>query len=353
MTVRERKVGVEIGARACLEHIFDWYRGMVSPTTGKFVYLYDPVRDEVVVDGEPIRNIATPADVARLSRFLGRWELRTVVERTIVYWESMLTAKGDALVFDDALVGKPTGIAHSAFLILSMLEAELPRKEHDVRRLAEGILRQQRADGSLKVWFGDRPDEGLEFYPGEALLALLRVYEALGDARCLVAAERGFDFYRARYARMGVSPTLLVFFANWQSQYGARLYQHAGSEALRGRVASFLYELHDRILAEGFYDRVAAEPGWQACVEVACGLEGIAAAQALASQEGDRTRAERYAEAARVACAFLVHAQRLHHASARERGGFGQTLADRLQRIDVTGHASNGLLRAVEAGLVR
>ncbi len=352
MTVRERDARVEIDARACLERIFDWYRGMVSRTTGKLAYLYDPVRDEVVLDGEPIRNIAAAADVARLSRFLGRAELRPVVERTITYWESMLTAKGNALVFDAALLGKPTGIAHSAFLVLAMLEAELPRKEQDVRRLAEGILRQQRADGSLQVYFGIRPDEGLEFYPGEALLALVRVFEALGDARCLEATERGFDYYRARYARLGVPEALLVFYANWQSQYGARLYERARTDALRGRVADFLFELHDRILAQGFYDRIAREPGWQACVEVACGLEGIAEAQVVATRQGDRDRAERYADAARAACTFLFHAQRREHCTAQECGGFGQSLADRVQRIDVTGHAANGLLKAVAAGIV-
>jgi len=42
------------------------------------------------------------------------------------------------------------------------------------------------------------------------------------------------------------------------------------------------------------------------------------------------------------ALAYLLRAQRLEHCTARERGGFGQSLADRTQRIDVIGHVLGG-----------
>jgi hypothetical protein len=37
--------------------------------------------------------------------------------------------------------------------------------------------------------------------------------------------------------------------------------------------------------------------------------------------------------------------------SARERGGFGQTLADRTQRIDVTGHVVAGFIKTLHCDI--
>jgi hypothetical protein len=61
-----------------LRLMFDWYKGMVDDSTGRFLYLYDPENDVTVTDGEPIRDIATIWDVEVLSAFLGRDDLRAV-----------------------------------------------------------------------------------------------------------------------------------------------------------------------------------------------------------------------------------------------------------------------------------
>ncbi len=337
---------VELGVRARLERIYEWYRGMVVAGTGRLAYLYDPVHGELIADGEPIREIASARDVARLGRFLGRSELAPVVERTVRRWEGRLRARDGSFVVEP--YGEPPGIAHSAFLLLAMLETG--GRDAAVRGLAEGILRQQRADGSLKVWFAPLPDDGIELYPGEALLALLHAHAALGDDRLLDAAERGAAWFRASLPPEDVASDLLVFFANWQSQYGALLRQRTRSEEVRAGVRDYLFALHDTILATGFYEDVAARPEWQACVQVACGLEGVVEAYAIAAAEGDRSRAHRYADAVRAAGDFLARAQR-REGRPRERGGFGHSLSDRAQRIDVTGHAANGLMRTLEVGL--
>jgi len=58
-------------------------------------------------------------------------------------------------------------------MILALLHASPPRRTKQIAALAEGILRQQRPNGSYKVYFHDLPDEGEELYAGEAMLALL------------------------------------------------------------------------------------------------------------------------------------------------------------------------------------
>lgn len=337
------------GTRARLERIWNWYGGMIHPATGRLAYLYEPVRDVIVAAGEPVRDIAAAYDVARLGHFLGHTDLAPVVERTLRHWEKHLVEDEGALFVDTRPLGEPPGIAHAAFLLLAAIEAG--GHPDTVRGLTEALLRQQRPDGSLKVWFVERGDEGLEFYPGEALVALARVHAALGDPRCHDAVVRGFDWFRTFHSLRHVDPDLLVFYANWQSQFMALLYRVA-DPALRARVRDELFSLHDALLDVGFWEEVALRPEEQACVQVACGLEGVAEGYDVARAEADTRREARYGAAGRVACRFLIRAQRTR-GTARERGGFGHSLAERGQRVDVTGHAAHGLQRAVQVGLVR
>lgn len=341
-----------LGARQRLELIFDWYRGMVSGQTGRLAYLYWPDRDAEVSDGSPIRDIASVWDVELLSRFLGRRDLLPVVDRTLEHYCRFLTRHDGFLVLDDARLGEPSGIAHSAFLLLSLLDSELAGRKQLLLGLAEGILHQQRQDGSFKVYFGDAPDEGLEFYPGEALLALLEAYQHAHDSRFLEAAERGFTWHALHYGqRHPVAPDLLVFFANWQSQYCALLFRHTARRALRDEVRGHVFALHDRIIRQGFYADIERHPMGQSVVEVACGLEGVNDAYTIAREEQDTGRMGAYAEAVRVALAYLFRVQCVESGTEQERGGFGMSLSDRTQRIDVTGHVVSGLLKTVRNGL--
>jgi hypothetical protein len=95
---------------------------------------------------------------------------------------------------------------------------------------------------------------------------------------------------------------------------------------------------------------VARQPLAQACVEVACGLEGLADAYAIAASSDDRQMAD-YRRCILTALSFLMRAQRTAGCTDRERGGFGHSPAIREQRIDVTGHVASGFIKCVENGI--
>jgi hypothetical protein len=183
------------------------------------------------------------------------------------------------------------------------------------------------------------------------MLALLEAYRLTRNARYLDSVERGFVHYkRAYYDRGRVRPDLLVFFANWQSQAGRLLFEATTTPKVKDLVRAFLFELHDRVIARGFYDRVARRPEAQACVEVACGLEGLADVYAIAASIMDRRTGD-YRDCILTALDFLVRAQRTTGCTDRERGGFGASLAIREQRIDVTGHVASGFIKTIENGI--
>lgn len=75
--------------------------------------------------------------------------------------------------------------------------------------------------------------------------------------------------------------------------------------------------------------------------------EGLADAYAIAVSSQDRRTGD-YRRSILTALGFLLRAQRTTGCTDRERGGFGGSLANREQRIDVTGHVASGFIKSVE-----
>jgi hypothetical protein len=168
-----------------LRLMFEWYKGMVDENTGRLLYLYDPENDVTIGDGEPIRDIGAIWDVEVLSVFLGRDDLRCVMRRSLNHFEQLIVGRdGYAIV---APQGESSSIAHSAFLALALIHSELAEKARRFAPIIDGILRQQREDGSYKIFFDTLPDSGEELYPAEAMLAILEAYRLTRDARYLEA----------------------------------------------------------------------------------------------------------------------------------------------------------------------
>jgi len=328
---------------------------MISDRTGRLVYSYEPEIDAAISNGSHIRDIASIWDVEILSNFLQRSDLNPLIERSLRHYADYVVAQDGALVLDSARLGEPSGIAHSAFMLLALLDAapavDVPQRSSTIAGLAEGLLRQQRQDGSYRIYFGDEADEGLEFYPGEAMLALMRAYALARENRYLRSVQHGFRFCRRNFPDDAIASDLRVFYANWQSQYAGLLHENTPSKTLRRMIREYVFTLHDRIIREHFYEDIERLPMQQATVEIACALEGLNDAYAIAAREEDRTRMGIYERCVRTALAWLLRAQRIDQCTSREKGGFGHSLVERKQRIDVTGHVVGGFIKSVRNGI--
>jgi hypothetical protein len=337
-----------------LELVYRWYEGMVNRDIGMLEYLYIPEDDAFVRQKSPIRDIASVWDVEILCDFLSRHELRPLVERSLRHYRDYLVEREGRMILDPGRLEEPSSIAHSAFMILALLHAP-PSKETQktgqISALAEGILRQQRPDGSYKVYFHDLPDHGEELYAGEAMLALLETHRQLQDPRYLQSVESGFSYYDERYFRRGrVAEDILVFFANWQSQACRLLFECTQSTGIRQSVVDYVFRMHDEIINRGFYEDIERHPAQQVSVEVACALEGLNDAYALMHASDDK-RAKHYRECICTGLEYLLGLQCTEDGTERERGGFGLTLENRTQRIDITGHAASAFMKSVKNGM--
>jgi hypothetical protein len=338
--------------RQRLELIYHWYQGMVNPHTGMFEYLYLPQQDSMVQEQCPIRDLGSVWDVELFGEFLHRHDLEELIRKSLQHYKDYLMENDGYLILNPNQLEEPSSIAHSAFMILMLLNAPEPRANEQIVALAEGILQQQRRDGSYKVYFEDLPDQGEELYAGEAMLALLETHRQFPDEGYLQSAEQSFAFYDSHYFQRGrVGEDLLIFFANWQSQAARCLFEQTNKSSIKTAMADYLVRLHDRIIDKGFYSDVERHPDRQVSVEIACALEGLNDAFAILQYERDPDRTIRYEQFICTGLNYLLKLQCTKSGATRERGGFGISFSERAQRIDITGHAASAFMKSVQNGI--
>ena len=231
-------------------------------------------------------------------------------------------------------------LAYSAFMILTFLEMEHPQKDFYLEKFARGILLHQQSDGSLQTFFFSDRTDNVDYYPGEALLALMELYGYTGDQRYLDAVKKAFPYY-VDYWRISRSKA----FIPWHTQAYYLLYQ----ETKDPLVADFVFEMNDYLLdncqKEDFY-RFATNSVY---------LEGLNSAYLLARELHNEARMICYSDAIRKASSILLTLQVSYpygdptqeHVSQEVLGGFKGK--DSMLRVDRNQHAVMALMGSYEA----
>ncbi|GAB4822178.1 hypothetical protein N2152v2_009224 [Parachlorella kessleri] len=358
-----------------------WFHGMIDSETGRLCYKYIPDKKEFLKEPSPVRDLGTAADLGTLQAHFSTTEFCEVMQRTLDHfqaalveeqgWEDGAAEEGEQPAagrevdsqpwsyLDPMKINEPSSIAHNSMFILALASLQNhPRPEESrqlMTQLADGILHQQRPDGTYKIYFqsGDLGDFGYELYCGEAMLGLLTAHQHLGHERYLTSVQKALPQYERIYRSGSIGRTELVFFANWQTQVAALLARSTTDPKASSHLSAYIYHLHDTILDKlKLYEAVKRFPEKMATVEVGCGLEGLVDAYALALEEGPgaAARQQRYAAAIRTAVDFLqeVQAKSAELGGEVAVGGLGHGLTRPLQRIDVTGHVACAYIRLLE-----
>jgi len=236
-------------------------------------------------------------------------------------------------------------LGYSAFAILSLLGMEHPLKDYYLQEFADGIVYQQNEDGSFRTFFFSDDDSGVDYYPGEALFALMSLYEYNGNQTYLTVAEKAFPYYRD-YWRSNNNTAFIA----WQSRAYAMLYENTR----KPEYAEFVFEMNDYLLDQYFPDVNCTDFEFLTSV-VAVHMEGVLQGYELAEFRRDRDREECYGNFVREGSDFMLSLQVTDQAGYFEPeivGGFMDHIAGSVMRVDRNQHAVVALIEAIEAGIV-
>lgn len=220
--------------------------------------------------------------------------------------------------------------------------------------LARLILALQRKDGSFEMRYTLPGNEQTQweslYYPGEAMLGLIRLYGLNHDARLLNAARRGADYLIIRQQKMNELPADAWFMQALEGLYNIGREKRYADHAI-ALAEAMISDQYAEDAPEGFAGGFG--PGSPRATPAASRAEGLVAAYRLARRTGD-ARAVKIAASLRASAVFQL-AQQLTADTEGVRnprlaaGGFREGLTSMKVRIDYVQHNISSLLSIAES----
>jgi hypothetical protein len=326
---------------------------------GSFNYYYDPAQDLIQsLTYNIVRHAGTIISLFDLYESTRNPRYLQCARRAIDFLKSRFRAAryGKAeyvLDFDGKAKLGAIGLSLAALVYQIRLDNKFADPKRAIR-LANMILGMQRKNGSFEMRYRlqDADEQRIEsvYYPGEALLGLIRLFKLNGDRKLFDAAGRGIAFLIQSQQKMPRLPA-----DAWLMQAIDDFYR----QSPRKSFAEHAIALAERIIEDQYDETEEAEyaggfgPGPPRATPAASRAEGLVSAYRLACLIGD-PRASKIAKSLK-ACARFQLAQQFTPENARSlpnparaTGGFRESLTGSAIRIDFVQHNISSLLGIAE-----
>ena len=247
--------------------------------------------------------------------------------------------------------------------ILSIDEEE--RYSHQLERLRNFLLVMQKKDGSFHTIYYpakksfEASTKLQRYYAGEALLAIVKLYEKTKDGRLLQAVERAFPYYRSFFDE-DQHPAAIPWLT--QAYYRAYLVNNNPD------YVDFVFKMNDFMLKiqnttgrpqpdmlGRFHAPDRPEYGPPLSASTGVYVEGLVDAYRMARLSKDTDREDAYRQGVILGIRSLMQLQfrndNLFFAQDRFRtqGGIRGHLLSTTIRMDYVQHATQGMIRAVQS----
>jgi hypothetical protein len=338
---------------------------------GRFTYGVVPALRTALEGDHYLRQAGAAAALAKIAQFTGdpRYAARATQAVVTLLADTSQDSQDSQLrytVFPPASVNR---LAAAGLLVLAI--HELPEPDRDLLAKAEQLCnyihKQQQGDGSLSCSGGidgGKPSaadaEAVNFYPGEALVGIIRSQRRAPAAWKIDFVRNALAFYKTWWRQ---HPSMA--FVPWQTA----AYTEAFLLTKEQPFADFVYEMNDWIVGlqyQGFDDpkQVYWSGGFKSWadgkaadtppqISSAFYAEGLAEACRVARALGDLNRHRTYTAALERCLTFLIALQyteeNTRHFADWYRptlvGGFHASHQDGDLRIDYTQHAVSAMIQ--------
>ena len=172
---------------------------------GKWDYEYDPLKDKVLSTYNVLRHAGATYCLALIFKYTQDLDYYNGTVSTLDYLISKFMVyenKGGieiGYLQEDGMVK----LGGAALALLAIVEVEKldPEANYDreMNALGNFVLMMQQDSGRFLCFYKLNEDQHNDFYPGEALLALSRLYDHTKDERYLDALSLGLSYYNDYY----------------------------------------------------------------------------------------------------------------------------------------------------------
>ena len=320
----------------------EWF---LNSQNDKFLYYtYDFEKNTYSGESHPLRETASLWSISALANYINDPRYKTLANKGFSHFENYFyhDQENNFMIVN---ITKSQKLGYSAFMVLTLLESEHPQKQYYLEKFSNGILHQQNEDGSLTSYFYSDDPGNQNYYPGEALFAIMSLYEQTGEIKYLQATQKAFPFYKEYFQREQNTA-----FVPWQSRAYNKLYKVTKEQ----EVAEFVFEMNDFMLDYHTPDENCQNFDFSRGIVTAVYMEGVNMAYELARLLNDQERIECYSnfirEGSDAILALQITDKKNYPISAV--GGFRGSWASTEMRVDRNQHAIVALMDAKELGIL-
>lgn len=338
----------------------DWQLKM-QKSNGGYEYFFNPSKNYYPSGNNLIRQALAAYSMAKAYQLTNNEEYLKSAERNIDFILRHIKYDDD---FAYLSLENPSNTGQVAVTMIAILELpDYKKYEKEINSFANFLLLMQRGDGSFKTYYKSNQADDFDFYPGETMLALTKLYKKTGDRRYLEAVERGFPFYKKYFD--SVKHTA---FYMWQTSTFYEMYELTKKK----EYADFVFEMTDWMLSKQYNQKNAPYPDYVGGFKEVGGVptfssavytEGIADAYKLAGLVNDNDRVKKYEASIKLAARFILQLQfndvNTYYIKNPENaaGAIRESLISNNLRIDYTSHSILALLKIYndynEANLIK
>ena len=324
---------------------------------GSFAYEYLPDQAFYEAEGQSwVRQAATTWSLALHARRRQNEGSASGLDRSFAIFRPMLMPLPNHR--DTLFVATPDGknpLGAAALLALAFMDAPDHERYTDLYvPLLNGIAAMQSNDGSFLTAFPPAsPSSNLDYFPGEALLALAKQYVLTNNPKWREICDKAFPYYRTYYRKLRPPA-----FIPWHVQ----AWGHLARATHKQEYADFVYEMSDDLAKTQLLTPNSQVPIYRGGFDVyqsgrtgiasAVYLEGFNDALRTAEALGDKRRTERYRRIVTEAVRFVMQLQfreeECYYVLAPREviGALRNTPFDPSLRIDHAQHALAAMLGA-------
>ena len=331
---------------------YRWMANNIDKETGMIQYMYLPSTGSYNNSINHLRVMASTWATSEMMKFLGDGALKNGVETTLGTYLDKYGSRNPHGVYLN--IENDGNIAFNAFAIMTLInQKDYPGRDGLMKDLAASILAQQQSDGRFLTDVNNGGENGIDYYAGESLLALMKLYNDTGDERYYDAVMRAFPYYRDYWR--GNKNTAFV---PWQTQAYLLAYQKKPNREL----ADFVFEMNDWLI-DTYQQMSSKYPDYLGGFKSVPGNstsayeEGVCDAYQMARLASDEAHQKKYYDSARLGLRFVLQGQftqeNTYYLENKDKalGGFRTSLIDNELRCDNTQHGVLSLIKALNYGI--
>lgn len=319
---------------------------------GSLKYKYFPDKDNYSDENNMIRQFMATIALAEMYKFTKDEEYRKAFEKNIAFNMQNYYFENDDIGY--IFFNSKSKLGAAAFALISLLNYEGTKYNMQKENLENFIFfMHNETSGRFRTFYlPPNVDRNQNFYPGEAMLALMMVYGKIKNEKYLDSVEKSFDYY-AEFFRKNKNPA----FVPWHTMTDYRLYKATDNK----KYADFIFEMNDFLIKiqhkncepnpyylGRFFDPEHSEYGPPHASSTAVYVEGLTYAYRLAKEVNDVERAEKYKEAILLGTRSLMQLQ-FKEGDKKVLGGIRKTIDDSELRIDNTQHTIMALIQVLNS----